>query len=193
MRDRQRERERERQRHRQREKQASCRESDVGLNSRTPGSHPGLKAGAKSLSHPGIPLSFYLNSSQLTYSVILVSGVQYSDSTLAQNTQSKCSFLDQRSFYCIYVSQMRFDFRYVKKEIIQGNPHRLSFKNSVLHLERLHWKKNSCWRRKTHCLHEHVNIFTPNLCNRTIIRSCEAFQYITQSQVGTSPLFSRKD
>ena len=49
--------ERERQRHRQREKQAPCREPDVGLDPRTPGSHPGLKAGAKPLSHTGIPHS----------------------------------------------------------------------------------------------------------------------------------------
>ena len=45
-----------RQRHRQREKQAPCREPNMGLDPRTPGSHPGPKAGAKSLSHPGIPL-----------------------------------------------------------------------------------------------------------------------------------------
>ena len=32
------------QRHRQREKQAPCRDPDVGLNPRSPGSHPGLKA-----------------------------------------------------------------------------------------------------------------------------------------------------
>ena len=37
--------------YRQREKQAPCRESDVGL-------HPGLKAGAQLLSHPGIPSNF---------------------------------------------------------------------------------------------------------------------------------------
>ena len=37
-------RERERQRHRQREKQVPCKEPDVGLDSRTPGSHPGPKA-----------------------------------------------------------------------------------------------------------------------------------------------------
>ena len=36
--------ERERQRHRQREKQASCRETDMGLDPGSPGSHPGLKA-----------------------------------------------------------------------------------------------------------------------------------------------------
>ena len=42
MRDR--ERERERQRHMQREKQAPCREPDVGLDPRSPGSRPGLKA-----------------------------------------------------------------------------------------------------------------------------------------------------
>ena len=47
---------RERQRHRQREKQAPCREPDVGLDPRTPGSRPGLKAGAKPLRHPGIPV-----------------------------------------------------------------------------------------------------------------------------------------
>ena len=54
------ERERERQRHRRREKQAPCRESDVGLDPGTPGSRPGPKAGAKPLSHPGIPkILFY--------------------------------------------------------------------------------------------------------------------------------------
>ena len=50
-----RDKERERQRHRQREKQAPCREPDVGLDPGTQGSHPGLKAGAKLLSHPGVP------------------------------------------------------------------------------------------------------------------------------------------
>ena len=49
------ERHRERQRHRQREKQAPCREHNVRLDPRTPGSHPGLKADAQPLSHPGIP------------------------------------------------------------------------------------------------------------------------------------------
>ena len=33
----------ERQRHRQREKQAPCRESAVGLDPGSPGTHPGLK------------------------------------------------------------------------------------------------------------------------------------------------------
>ena len=45
----------ERQRHRQREKQAPCREPDVGLDPKTLGSWPGLKAVAQPLSHPGIP------------------------------------------------------------------------------------------------------------------------------------------
>ena len=36
--------ERKRQRHRQREKQAPCREPNMGLNPRSPGSHLGLKA-----------------------------------------------------------------------------------------------------------------------------------------------------
>ena len=40
---------------RQREKQAPLREPDVGLDPGTPGSCPGPKAGAKPLSHPGIP------------------------------------------------------------------------------------------------------------------------------------------
>ena len=56
--------ERERQRHRQREKQAPCREPVVGLDPETPGSHPGLKAGANPLSHPGIPEITLLNATQ---------------------------------------------------------------------------------------------------------------------------------
>ena len=48
--------ERERQRHRQREKQAPCKEPDLGLDSRSPGSRPEPKAGAlKPMSHPGVP------------------------------------------------------------------------------------------------------------------------------------------
>ena len=53
-------REREAQRHRQREKQDPCREPNVGLDPRTPGPCPGLKAGAKLLHHPGIPLIYLL-------------------------------------------------------------------------------------------------------------------------------------
>ena len=49
----------ERQRHRRREKPAPCREPDVGLDPRTPGSRLGPKAGAKPLSHPGIPEFFF--------------------------------------------------------------------------------------------------------------------------------------
>ena len=52
-----RDRERERQRHREREKQAPYWEPNVGLDPGTPGLHPGPKAGAKPLSHPGIPLT----------------------------------------------------------------------------------------------------------------------------------------
>ena len=51
-----RERERERQRHKRREKQAPCKE---GLDPGTPESRPGPKAGAKPLSHPGIPPSWF--------------------------------------------------------------------------------------------------------------------------------------
>ena len=45
---------RERQRHRQREKQAPCRKPDVGLDPRTPGSPPELKADAQPLNHTDI-------------------------------------------------------------------------------------------------------------------------------------------
>ena len=51
-----RERERKKQKPRQREKEAPCREPDVGLDPGTPGSCSGPKAGAKPLSHPGMPL-----------------------------------------------------------------------------------------------------------------------------------------
>ena len=37
------------------ETQAPCGEPDGGLDPRSPGSRPGLKAGAKLLSHPGCP------------------------------------------------------------------------------------------------------------------------------------------
>ena len=46
---------RERQRHRQREKQAPCRKPDVGLDPRTLGSCPELKADVHPLSPPGAP------------------------------------------------------------------------------------------------------------------------------------------
>ena len=47
---------------RQREKQAACREPDVGLDPGSPESHPRPKAGAKPLSHPGIPTYWFLQS-----------------------------------------------------------------------------------------------------------------------------------
>ena len=46
---------RERQRHRWREKQAPCREPDVRLDPRTPGSQLQPKAYTQPLSHPGSP------------------------------------------------------------------------------------------------------------------------------------------
>ena len=49
------ERHRERQTYRGKEKQAPCREPDVGLGTRTPGSRPEPKADAQPLSHSGIP------------------------------------------------------------------------------------------------------------------------------------------
>ena len=47
--------EREKQTYRQREKQAPCRDPDVGLDPRTPGSRPGRKVEAQLLNHPGVP------------------------------------------------------------------------------------------------------------------------------------------
>ena len=44
-----------RDRERQGEKQAPCREPNVGLDLRILGSHPGTKADAQPLSHPGVP------------------------------------------------------------------------------------------------------------------------------------------
>ena len=64
---------RERQRHKQKEKQAPCKEADVGLHPRTPGSRPGLKADAKAPNHPGIPTYFYFlrpNCTCILYAMI---------------------------------------------------------------------------------------------------------------------------
>ena len=52
--------ERERQRPRQREQQAPCREPDVGLDPRTPGSRPEPKADAQPLSHQVSPNMAFL-------------------------------------------------------------------------------------------------------------------------------------
>ena len=51
---------RERQRHSQREKQAPCRESDMGLDPRTPGLQPEPKADTQPLGHPGGPKVFII-------------------------------------------------------------------------------------------------------------------------------------
>ena len=47
---------REKQRHRKRKKQVPCREPDVRLNPKIPGSHPEPKADIQLLSHPGVPV-----------------------------------------------------------------------------------------------------------------------------------------
>ena len=49
----------ERGRDRQKEKQAPCGEPSVGLNPRTPGSGPELKADAQPLSHPDDPTPLF--------------------------------------------------------------------------------------------------------------------------------------
>ena len=77
--------ERERQRHRQREKQVPCREPDVGLDLETPGSCPGPKAGAKLLSHPGIPriiLYGALQTEVIHYKVSLSKNYSVNESSL---------------------------------------------------------------------------------------------------------------
>ena len=61
MRDTEKEAETQAERESEREKQAPCREPDVGLNPGSPGSYLGPKAGAKPLSHPGIPLNRTVN------------------------------------------------------------------------------------------------------------------------------------
>ena len=49
-------------RHRQREeKQAPCKEPDVGLDPGNPGSGSEPKADAQLLSHPGVPIYYFLN------------------------------------------------------------------------------------------------------------------------------------
>ena len=49
---------------RQREKQAPWGEPDVGLDPRTPGSHPDLKADAQLLSHPAVPKVLFLKGNK---------------------------------------------------------------------------------------------------------------------------------
>ena len=65
-------RERERQRHRQREKQAPRREPNVGLGPGTPGSHPGQKADAQLLSHPGIPINTTLKKKLQSFKIFFL-------------------------------------------------------------------------------------------------------------------------
>ena len=55
----------DRERERQRQKQAPCREPDTGINPRSPGSGPGLKAGAKLLSPLGCPMIVIINDTHL--------------------------------------------------------------------------------------------------------------------------------
>ena len=76
--------ERERQRHRQREKQAPCREPDVGLHPGTPRSHPGPKAGAQLLSHPGIPISNSFDWCSMNSLVVSRIGGRRADSPLLE-------------------------------------------------------------------------------------------------------------
>ena len=57
-------RDRVRQRPRQRQKQAPCREANVGLDPRTAGSCPELKADdTQCLNHPGVPNTYAFDQS----------------------------------------------------------------------------------------------------------------------------------
>ena len=69
MRDTEREAETPAEREAEREKQAPCREPDIGLDPRSPGSHPGPKAGTKPLSHPGVPRLRILNRATPSISI----------------------------------------------------------------------------------------------------------------------------
>ena len=81
-------RDRERQRHRRRDKQAPCREPDVGLDPKTPGSRPEPKADTHPLSHPGDP-----NSLTLKPAVIIPYSINLSLLSLERLTSSKSYFL----------------------------------------------------------------------------------------------------
>ena len=74
MKDREKERQRQRQRHRQREKQAPCREPDMGVDPRTPGSSPEWKAGVQPLSQGDVPF-FSLKTLSLLFLNLLRSWI----------------------------------------------------------------------------------------------------------------------
>ena len=63
-----------RERHRQREKQAPCREPDVGVNPRNPGSCPELKAGTLTTELPRRPLNLLKFFKTALYEIILILG-----------------------------------------------------------------------------------------------------------------------
>ena len=74
-------------RHRQREKQTPGGEPDAGLNPRTPGSCPELKADGQPLGHPGAPSKRVLNMDHLML-------VSYSLPTLLTTPELKMCDVD---------------------------------------------------------------------------------------------------
>ena len=58
---------RHRQRHRERQKQAPCKEPDVGLDPRSPGSHPGLQA-APNCCATGAAANTYFEAGEVLWS-----------------------------------------------------------------------------------------------------------------------------
>ena len=59
------------QRKREAEAGSMHREPDVGFDPRSPGSHPGPKAGAKPLRHPGIPVFFLFDELMIVFNMSL--------------------------------------------------------------------------------------------------------------------------
>ena len=70
--------ERERPRHRKRKTQAPCGEPNAGLDLRTLGSQPELKADAQSLSHPGARLLIFNRCSLPQFISLTKCGALYS-------------------------------------------------------------------------------------------------------------------
>ena len=66
---------RERQRHRQREKHVPCREPEVGLDPKIPGSRPEPKADAQPLNYPGVPPIFLLEKQSLS-EILMISCIK---------------------------------------------------------------------------------------------------------------------
>ena len=110
---------REKQRPRQREKQAPCREPDVGLDPRSPGSRPGLKAGPQPLSPRALGTVYYTHN-RLQCSV---------------NITFICTGKPKNSFDWLYCSGLEPSPQYLQGTCIYGldvtNMYYTYFKNKI--------------------------------------------------------------